>query len=127
MLLLPFLELQQLTLQDLQSLHVEMIDEVGAMRTRMIEKCSELDFKHGEEINEMRTEISKLYGINFKYVSMQELGMSMEMLARLRVEIMEREHVPWWKSVYNYWRPKIIYALMTLRAWLADEDDVDEF
>ena len=110
----------------MQELHEDMTEEVDALRTRMKKTCEKLDYKHGEELHEMRSEISKLYGINFKYVSMKDLGMSMDMLARLRLEIMEREHVPWWRKIYNYWRPKVIYAMLTIRGWLADNEDDDD-
>ena len=109
----------------MQDFHTEMTEEVVALKTRMDKMVSNLDFKHGEELHEMRSEISKLYGINFKYVSMKDLGMSMDMLARLRQEIMEREHVPLWKRIYNYWRPKIIYASLTIKQWIVDAEEDD--
>ena len=57
------------------------------MVDRLTEKTDRLLYKHGEQLLSLENETSKLYGVNFKYVDVKDLGVPLDFILQLRKDL----------------------------------------
>merc|ERR1712048_1140810 len=77
----------------------------------------------GEELVALQDEYSRLYGIDFNYVKLSDLGIPRERLARFREEALLRVKETRWQRFIGFVRPKYIAIRIRLDEWFGDDDD----
>lgn len=87
-------ELNLLRQTDLQNLFRESRKEFKEMITRVEDKIEKLNYKHGKQLLKMRTEMSKRYGVNFKYIKPSELGVPLEKILEYKEDLKNKPKDP---------------------------------
>ncbi|XP_065666999.1 uncharacterized protein LOC105846263 isoform X7 [Hydra vulgaris] len=93
--------------QEMKNISQEYLTEFQTMIERLQLKTDQLLYKHAEQRLMLRNRFSKLYGVNFKYVNMNDLGVSLEQIAEFREEIKRRPKKTCWKRFSEYAAKKI--------------------
>ncbi|XP_065683961.1 uncharacterized protein LOC105847836 isoform X3 [Hydra vulgaris] len=88
--------------QKMTNLSQEYLTEFQNMIDRLQIKTDQLLYKHAEQRLKLRNRFSKLYGINFKYVNLNDLGVSLEQIAEFREEIKRRPKKTCWERFSEY-------------------------
>ncbi|XP_047136843.1 uncharacterized protein LOC105846263 isoform X2 [Hydra vulgaris] len=88
--------------QDMKNLSQEYLTEFQTMIERLQIKTDQLLYKHAEQRLKLRNRFSKLYGVNFKYVNVNDLGVSLEQIAEFREEIKRRPKKTCWERFSEY-------------------------
>ncbi|XP_047137199.1 uncharacterized protein LOC101241857 isoform X2 [Hydra vulgaris] len=96
----------KLSLQrDLVKLSEEFENEFAAMIERLLKNTDVTLFRHCKELLDLTTSCSKMYGVDFKYIHINDLGVSLEEIASYREELNNLPKVPWYvkfkKDIYR--------------------------
>ncbi|XP_057312379.1 uncharacterized protein LOC130653900 [Hydractinia symbiolongicarpus] len=81
------LEIKEQLHRELKLLARNTIQEFRDMIERVDDLIEKLNYKHGKELLKMRTEMSKKYGVNFKYVRPSELGVPLEKILEYKEDL----------------------------------------
>ncbi|XP_057313545.1 uncharacterized protein LOC130654910 [Hydractinia symbiolongicarpus] len=106
-------ELNLLRLADLQSLVRESRKEFQEMITSVEDKIEKLNYKHGKQLLKMRTEISKRYGVNFKYIKPSELGVPLEKILEYKEDLKNKPKDPF-SVKFRKFRVSVASAFVTI-------------
>ncbi|XP_047136698.1 phosphatidylinositol phosphatase PTPRQ isoform X2 [Hydra vulgaris] len=98
----PSLDKKVAYLQEMKNLSQEYLIEFHNMVERLQIKTDILLYKHAEQRYKLRNKFSKLYGVNFKYVALNDLGVSLEQIAEFREEIKRRPKKTCWQRFLEY-------------------------
>jgi hypothetical protein len=116
-------ELEWLSFKKLILLEDDMRDNINDFAEKVKSIGEELDYKHGKELVALQDEYSRLYGIDFNYVKLSDLGIPRERLARFREEALLRVKETRWQRFVGFVRPKYIAIRIRLDEWFGDDDD----
>ncbi|XP_065666858.1 uncharacterized protein LOC136087586 isoform X2 [Hydra vulgaris] len=105
----PSLDKKLAYLQVMNNLSQEYLIEFHNMIERLQIKTDLLLYKHAEQRYKLRNKFSKLYGVNFKYVTLNDLGVSLEQIAEFREEIKRRPKKTFWKRFSEYAVKKLLW------------------
>ncbi|XP_065683905.1 uncharacterized protein LOC105844328 isoform X3 [Hydra vulgaris] len=98
----PSLDKKLAYLQEMKNLSQEYLIEFHNMIERLQINTEILLYKHAEQRYKLRNKFSKLYGVNFKYVTLNDLGVSLEQIAEFREEIKRRPKKTCWQRFSEY-------------------------
>ncbi|XP_065683902.1 uncharacterized protein LOC105845983 isoform X1 [Hydra vulgaris] len=98
----PSLDKKLAYLQEMKNLSQEYLIEFRNMIERLQIKTDILLYRHAEQRCKLRNKFSKLYGVNFKYVTLNDLGVSLEQIAEFREEIKRRPKKTCWQRFSEY-------------------------
>ena len=66
------------------------------MVERLLKNTDNILFRHCKELLDLTKSCSKMYGVNFKYVNISDLGVPLDLIAEYREEMNNLPKVPWW-------------------------------
>ena len=72
---------------DLRNLMTETIEEFNEIIEKMEDMTNEMLYKHGQQLIDMQNEISKLYGVNLKYVKTADVGLPLDKILQYREDV----------------------------------------
>ena len=104
-----FLDKKLAYIRALKNLSNEYNDSFVKMIVILQEKTDVIIYKHNEELLKLRNKYSKLYGVNFKYVAVKDLGVPLEVISQYKKEIKNRPKVSPLKGVKEYVLKKILW------------------
>ena len=88
-------------MRNLKKISEEYEADFALMIANLENLTDQILYNHGKQIWKLRKKFSKLYGVNFKYVTINDLGVSLEMIAEYREDIKHRPKVTHWKRIWR--------------------------
>ena len=92
----------------------ETKEQIHAMVNSLQVNGDRLLYKHGEQMLDLRNETSKLYGVNFKYITESDLGLPLDEILEYREEINNQPKIPLKTRVTEFTRRKVAWLQIKL-------------